>query len=91
MRKKKVTSEGRFSELMEEAQFYFLNQNYDEAQRLLEEALKIKPDACALYTLGLIFEIKNEKEKAQEMYRSALELEPNLKEAEEHLAKILKG
>jgi|UniRef100_A0A7C3UQB6 tetratricopeptide (TPR) repeat protein len=91
MRKKKVTSEGRFSELMEEAQFYFLNQNYDEAQRLLEEALKIKPDARALYTLGLIFEIKNEKEKAQEMYRSALELEPNLKEAEEHLAKILKG
>lgn len=85
------TSEKRFRELMEEAQFYFLNQNNDKAQKLLEEALKIKPDACALYTLGLIFEVRNEKDKAQEMYRRALELDPNLKEAENHLAKILKG
>ncbi len=90
-KKKDFSNKDRFAELMEEGQFYFLNHNYEMAQKLLEEALKIKPDAKALYTLGLIFEMRNEKEKAYEMYRAALALEPNLKEAENHLQKILKG
>lgn len=80
-----------FCELLEEGEFYFLNNNYDEAQKLLEKALAIKLDARVLYTLGLIFEMKNEKDKAQEMYRRALELNPDLKEAKNHLEKILKG
>ncbi len=91
MKKEGKSLEERFRELMEEAQFYFLSKNYEEAEKFLEAALKIKPDARALYTLGLIFEMRNEKDKAQEMYRHSLELDPDFKEAKNHLAKILKG
>ncbi|GEM_PF-2116119 len=91
MKKKKGQEPAdRFQQLLEEGQFYFVNQQYDTAQELLEEAVKIRPDARALYTLGLIFEIRNEMEKACEMYRCALALDPNLKEAQVHLEKILK-
>ncbi|MEO0074866.1 MAG: tetratricopeptide repeat protein [candidate division WOR-3 bacterium] len=85
MKKKKNSS---CQDHIELAQFYMLNQKYQEAIKHFKIALEIKPDAQVYYQLGLAYEASNEISLAQEMYRKALELDKTLNEAAEHLKNI---
>lgn len=94
MKKKKEKLEKKADtmeqELIELGKFYFLNQKYDEAIKEFEKALKINSKSPQLYyNLGIVYEAKNMIEKASEMYRRALELDPNYTFAKEHLDKLI--
>lgn len=85
MKKKKTVAAQDHIEL---GQFYLLNQKYTEAIKQFKLALEIKPEAKTYYQLGLAYEATNDIPSAQDMYRKALQLEPQLNEASEHLNKI---
>ena len=75
---------------VEEAKISILNQNYGEAKKFLDMALKNNPnDPEAHYLLGLLFEMTNKLEDARMEYKRALELDPNHKEASERLFRLL--
>ncbi len=60
---------------LEPGKFYILNNQYDEALKFFLNLLKEdenNPDIY--YHLGLIYEAKNELDKAKEMYKKSLEL-----------------
>lgn len=77
------------TDLFELGQFYLLNQKYSYAIKQFKEALKLKPDDAQTYFhLGLAYEASNQITEAQEMFRKALQLDKNLKAAEEHLTKL---
>lgn len=79
----------RKNELLEEAKFYILNEQYREAERLLLEALKKDPlDPDLHYHLGIVYDILNEKEKAEKHFRRTLELVPDHPQARAHLEKL---
>ena len=69
-------------------QFYLLNQKYSEAIKQFKQALKQKPDAQVYFNLGLAYEGACQIPEAKEMYRKAIELDPNHKEATEHLNRL---
>ena len=49
-------------------------QNWDEARKTLEHALKVKPDdAEANYSLGMVFAQNGDSERAYELLRRALQ------------------
>lgn len=90
MIKKKQNLEGKETQLIELAKFYFLNSKYDEAINELNKVLEINPgNSEAYYNLGLIYENKNQYEKAREMYEKALSIDPDYKLAREHLNKLV--
>ncbi len=89
-KKSKENAGNRGQELIELGKFYFLNQKYDAAIRDFEKALKIDPNNPEIYyNLGIVYEAKNMNEKAGEMYRRALELNPDYTFAKEHLDKLI--
>jgi len=74
---------------LEEAKFYFVNQNYDEAEKILKDLIKKEPkNVEALFLYGLLFEVTNQLEKAKEYFEKVLVLNPSHKEAREHLEKV---
>lgn len=73
---------------IELGQFYLLNQKYSEAIKQFKRALKFKPDAELYFNLGLAYEAACQITEAKEMYNKAVELNPNHKEAIEHLARL---
>ncbi len=83
--KKKSGSVQDYSEL---GQFYLLNQKYSEAIKQFKLALKLKPDAQTYFNLGLAYEASCQIPEAKEMYRKAIELDPNHKEANVHLSQL---
>jgi len=77
------------NELIEEAKFYIVNQQYEKAENLLKKILEKEPDNVeALYNLGILYEIINDREKAQEYFKKVIDKEPSNKDAEEHLNKL---
>ena len=73
----------------EVGQFLFLNEKYDQAIIEFNKSLEKDPgNAEALYSLGIVYEAKNMLKQAKEYFRTALELDPKHKLAEEHLSKL---
>ncbi len=85
-----MSEERTLESQLEEAKFYLLNQNYSEAERLLQQLVKEHPQ-CAEghYLLGLVYELQNQMDQAKECYEKALALKPDYREAQEHLDKIV--
>ncbi len=76
---------------MEEVKFYIMNRRYDEAEKLLKEALKVDPDnEELLYNLGLVYELRAENRKAMDTYRRILELSPKGKRRNDALRRMKK-
>ncbi len=75
--------------LLEEAKFYFLNRNLDEAERILKQLVQQDPTSAeGFYLLGLIAEIRNRRDEAKAYFEKALSLRPDYREAQEHLDRV---
>lgn len=58
--------------------FYLKAERYDEAIKYLENAIAQRPNASQYYALeGIIYESKENEEKAMELYKKAVTLDPN--------------
>ncbi len=78
-------------ELVEEAKFYILNQNYEKAEEILKSLLQESPrDKEILYNLGLLYELTHEWGKAKDFFEKVLELDPDNDQAKEHLERVTK-
>ncbi|RKY39339.1 MAG: hypothetical protein DRP75_02450 [Candidatus Omnitrophota bacterium] len=77
-------------ELLEAGKFAFLNENYEEAIGFFRKILESDPrNAEAYYNLGVVFEAKNMLKEAKEAFNKSLEINPEYKLAEQHLAKLV--
>ncbi len=77
-------------DLIEMGKFYFLNHKYGEAIDEFQKAAKLNPkNPDIYYNLGLLYETKNMKQEAKQMYTKALELNEKHKLAGEHLDKLV--
>jgi len=80
----------KVEKLVELGKFYFVNEKYDEAIGKFKEAIEINGNNAEIYyNLGVVYESKNLREEATQMYMKALELNPNHKLASKHLEKIV--
>lgn len=77
-------------DLLELGKFYYLNERYDEAIKVLSKALKFDPiNADIYYNLGIVYETRNSTHEAKDCYLKAIEIDPSLKLAQEHLDKLV--
>ena len=82
--------EKKEDKLLELAKLYFINSKFDEAQKELNEVLKINPLNAQVYcNLGLIAEHKKDYEQAKQLYKKTLDIDAANKVAKEHLDKII--
>ncbi len=87
---KKEKSSQSQDDVLEPGKFYLLNNRYEEAlQFFLDIQKKMPNNPEVYYHLGLIYEAKNELQKAKEMFLKTLEISPNHNRAKKHLEKIL--
>ena len=78
------------AEYLELGRFYLLYSKFEEAIVQLKKAAELKSDdPLVYYDLGISYEGLNMNDEAKQNFRKALELDPNLKEAEEHLDKLI--
>ncbi len=84
-----MSKEFNVHDLIEEAKFYIVSQKYEEAERLLKRVLEIDPENVeAMYNLGILYEIINDRDRAQEYFKKVIDRQPTNKDAEEHLNKL---
>lgn len=77
--------------ILEEVKFYIMNRRYDEAEKLLKEALKGDPhNEELLYNLGLVYELRAENRKALDIYRRIVDLSPEGKRRDDALRRMRK-
>ena len=70
---------------------YFLKgeNKIDEAIKYYKKALQIKPNSAdILNDIGICYAMKGDKKKAIEMWKKAIEINPQLKSAVENLKRI---
>ncbi len=78
------------NEAIDMAKFYIVYGQYSRAEKLLNDILKKDAgNRDALFHLGILYELTNERDKAIEAFRTILNLDPDDREAEEHLSKLL--
>ncbi len=78
------------AEHLELGRFYLLNSKFEEAIVQFKKVVDLglgKPEVY--YYLGISYEGLNMTEEAKENFRRALELDPNLRKAEEHLDRLI--
>lgn len=76
--------------IIEEAQFYIMNQKYSKAIEILKRGIKLNNENPLVhYHLGLCYEALGNFEDAKKEFRKAIELKPNLEEAKKHLDKLI--
>ncbi|MFQ5910783.1 MAG: tetratricopeptide repeat protein [Thermoplasmata archaeon] len=77
-------------EHLELGKFYFLNQRYGEAIEQLKKALGFDEDDADIYfNLGVVYEAINQVADAKENFEKALDLQPDMKSAQEHLDRLV--
>ena len=77
-------------DLLELGKFYYLNEKYEEAVKVLMKAKKFDPlNADIFYNLGIVYETQNIVHEAKDCYLKAIELDPKSKNAQEHLDKLV--
>ncbi len=85
-----VDKKEKLEKLIELGKFYFLNEKYNDAITKFDQALKLNDKNPEIYyNLGVIYESKNDIEKAKKMYQKALELNPHYVLARQHLEKLI--
>ena len=71
---------------------YSRKQRFDDALRLLSDAVRINPDEpLSWLNLGVSLEATNDRKGAEAAYRQALLLQPDLVRAREYLGRVLKN
>ena len=77
-------------ELLELGRFYLLNSKFEEAIAQFRKVAELSPDDPEVcYNLGISYEGLGMIEEAKDNFRKALDLDPGLKKAEEHLDKLI--
>jgi len=77
-------------DLIELGKFYFLNEKYAEAIEEFQKAMCLnRANPEVYYNLGIVYEAKNMKQEAKEMFTKALQLDENHKLAQQHLDKLV--
>lgn len=75
---------------LEPGKFYILNNKYDEALKFFLNYLSNDPgNPEVYYHLGLIYETKNEIDKAKDMYEKVLSILPGHVFAKKRLDKLV--
>jgi len=76
-------------ELLEEAKFYILNQNFEKAEEILLGLLKKSPkNKEILYNLGLLYEMTHQWVRAKDFFEKVLDIDPDNAQAKEHLERV---
>ncbi len=71
-------------------EFYLLNKRYTQAIKIVEKLKEnFEREAIFLYYEGMCYEGLREIDKARESYREALDINPNMEKAKEHLKRII--
>lgn len=66
------------------------NQQYEDAQRLLEKAISVTPDNAELYdVMGILYQSQNNLEKAREYLEKAVALKPDFAKAQLDLGRVI--
>ncbi len=82
-------NEFEIKDMLEEAKFYIVSQKYEEAEKILKQILEKEPENIeALYNLGILYEIINDRDRAREFFKKVVDKQPSNKDAEEHLNKL---
>ncbi|MFZ5516308.1 MAG: fused MFS/spermidine synthase [Candidatus Zhuqueibacterota bacterium] len=85
-----ITSPSTLAEYAENAKVYFQKGSYEECIACFKKVLEIDDHYVpAYFGLGLNFEILGNLDQAENMYRQALTLKPNLKEAQDRLESLV--
>ncbi len=80
----------KLEDLIEVAKFNFLSSRYEQAIKTWEMALKLSPnDAQIYYNMGIAYESLNQLDKAKLYFKRVIEIEPENKQAKQHLEKIV--
>jgi Flp pilus assembly protein TadD len=75
---------------VEVGKFFFVNENYEKAIEEFNKAIQEEPSSAEpYYNLGIVYEARNDLEEAKQSYQKALEINPDHKKSEEHLAKLV--
>jgi Flp pilus assembly protein TadD len=86
-----ISGEEQIKTRLKETQILFRQQKYTEAKKILQEILKNDPDNAGAYNnLGSIYLIRGRLARAERYFRKALELDPELTDADENLKAIQK-
>lgn len=84
--------ENEKEKILEAAYFYFQNQKYKEAIKILKNGIKVFPDDVDIvYNLAILYESVNELDKAREFFKKVLKLDKNNEDAKKHLEKLING
>lgn len=81
-----------FNDLLELSDFYLLSQKFEEALKVLKKAEKIEKLNSKLYfNMGLAYEALGVHDLARDSYRLALKVDPENKNAQDRLDKLIDG
>ena len=86
---KKYTQKEQITEILKQANTYYLEGLFSEAIATCERAIKIKPDPEAYQIMGKVFQEKNQVDNAINYYHQALKINPHLASANYDIGKIL--
>jgi len=87
-----ISTPSTLAEYAENAKVYFQKGSYEESIACFQKAIEIDDDYVpAYFGLALNFEILGNLQQAEDMYRQALTLKPNLKEAQDRLDSLLQA
>lgn len=85
-----MNKQNRQEDPLEPGKFYILNNQFDEAEKFFTKYLEVDSNnPNVYYNLGLVYEAKNELEKAKQMYEKVLSISPSHKLAKKHLDKLI--
>ncbi len=82
--------ENEKEKILEAVYFYFQNQKYKKAIKILKkEIINFPDDVDLLYNLAILYESVNEFDKARDFFKKVLELDKNNEDAKKHLEKLI--
>jgi len=77
-------------DLKEMGRFYLLSKQYDEAVKSLSSAAKLNPkDPEIYYLLGMVYESIHQYDDAKSCYEKTAEIEPDFKDVQKRISKII--
>ncbi|MBT5029410.1 MAG: tetratricopeptide repeat protein, partial [Nitrospina sp.] len=85
-----MTGNSQVQQFLQEAMAHLQQNNLPEAMNRLEKVLEIEPDEFdALHILGVLEHKQSQFDRAEELIRKAIAVNPNFPDAHYNLAKVL--